>query len=178
MLYNIYNLVDHDKDFDVVKHACRPVNKILPPLEQNLDVDPTCHAASIYDFCSRLKVQQVLKCVKLTLSCLRRLFTFLHHYASCKVSCGMLTKVCRACINFLKLSCFFCYPLMVWSYVFTIYSQGGKKVCFRNTFMGFLFCFSSQWAPPNQEWQWVISKSCRLPRYMPPSWLPCPADTG
>ena len=55
MLYNIYNLVDHDKDFDVVKHACRPVNKILPPLEQNLDVDPTCHAASIYDFCSRSK---------------------------------------------------------------------------------------------------------------------------
>ena len=34
----------------------------------------------------------------------RRLFTFIRHYASRKVSCGMLTKVCRARINYLKLS--------------------------------------------------------------------------
>ena len=35
-------------------------------------------------------------------SCLRqcRLFMFIRHYASCEVSCGMLTKVCRARISF------------------------------------------------------------------------------
>ena len=38
-------------------------------------------------------------------SCLQqyRLFTFVRHYASREVSCGMLTKVCRALINYLKL---------------------------------------------------------------------------
>ena len=41
----------------------------------------------------------------------RRLFTFVRHYASRKVSCGMLTKVCSACINYLKLSRFLLYPL-------------------------------------------------------------------
>ena len=67
-------------------------------------------------------------------SCLwqRRLFTFVHHYASREVSCGMLTKVCRARINYLKLSCFLHYPLTVWSHIFTRCSQGGK-VTFRNT---------------------------------------------
>ena len=37
---------------------------------------------------------------------------FIHHDASREVSCGMLTKVCRACINYLKLSCFLQYLLM------------------------------------------------------------------
>ena len=36
----------------------------------------------------------------------RSLFTFVRHYTSRGVSCGMLTKVCRARINYLKLSCF------------------------------------------------------------------------
>ena len=41
-------------------------------------------------------------------SCLRqrRLITFVHHYASREVSCGMLTKVCKARINYFKHSCF------------------------------------------------------------------------
>ena len=42
-----------------------------------------------------------------------RLFTFVRQYASHEVSCGMLTKVCRAHINYLKLLCFLHYLLMV-----------------------------------------------------------------
>ena len=42
-----------------------------------------------------------------------RLFTFVRHYASREVSYGMLTKVCRARINYLKLSCFLHYLLTV-----------------------------------------------------------------
>ena len=63
-----------------------------------------------------------------------RLFMFVHHYASGEVSCGMLTKVCESCINYLKLLCFLYYPLIliVWSHIFTGCSQGGK-VTFRNT---------------------------------------------
>ena len=38
----------------------------------------------------------------------------------------MLTKVCMACINFLKLLCFLHYLLMMWSHIFTGCSQGGK----------------------------------------------------
>ena len=78
------------------------------------------------------QVQQVLKCVKLaprveetSFTCpvdklntkkaekkLRqcRLFTFVGHYASRKISYGMLTEVCRAQLNYLKLSCFLRYP--------------------------------------------------------------------
>ena len=55
-----------------------------------------------------------------------RLFTFVRHYASREVSCGMLTKICRARIKYLKLSCFFHYPLTVWSHILTGCSQGGK----------------------------------------------------
>ena len=43
----------------------------------------------------------------------RRLFTFVRHYASREVSCGMLTKVCRARINYFKLSRFLHYSLTV-----------------------------------------------------------------
>ena len=48
-------------------------------------------------------------------SCLRqgRLFTFVRHYASREVSCGMLTKVCKARINYFKLSRFLHYSLTV-----------------------------------------------------------------
>ena len=65
-------------------------------------------------------------------SCLRqcRLFMFIRHYASCEVSCGMLTKVCKARMNYLKLLCFLHYPLTVWSHISTGCSQGGK-VTFR-----------------------------------------------
>ena len=66
----------------------------------------------------------------------RRLFTFIRHYASREVSCGMLTKVCRARIIYLKLSCFLHYPLTVWSHLFTGCSQGGK-VTFGNTLCTF-----------------------------------------
>ena len=66
----------------------------------------------------------------------QRLFMFVHHYASRKVSCGMLTKVCRARINYIKLSCFLHYPHMVWSHIFTGCSQGGK-VIFGNTLCTF-----------------------------------------
>ena len=61
-------------------------------------------------------------------SCLRqrRLFTFVRHYASREVSCGILTKVCRARRNYFKLSCFLHYPLTVWSHIFTGCSQGEK----------------------------------------------------
>ena len=43
-----------------------------------------------------------------------------------EVSCGMLTKVCRVCINYLKLSCFRHYALTVRSHIFTGCCQGGK----------------------------------------------------
>ena len=56
-----------------------------------------------------------------------RLFTFVHHYASPEVSCRMLIKFCRACINYSKLSCFLHYPLTVLSHIFTGCSQGGKE---------------------------------------------------
>ena len=61
-----------------------------------------------------------------------RMFTFVHHYASRDVSCGMSTKVCRACINYLNLSCFLLYTLTVWS--------RGRKVTFGNTLCTFNFC--------------------------------------
>ena len=64
----------------------------------------------------------------------RRLFMFVHHYASHEVSYGMLTKVCRARINYLKLWCFLHYPLTVWSYIFTGCSQGGKVT------FGYMLC--------------------------------------
>ena len=101
-----------------------------------------------------LTVQQVLKCVKspplmwkrLVLPGIgmfkrlylrqRRLFTFVRHYASRKVSCGMLTKVCKVCKNCLKLSRFLHYPLTVWSHIFTGCNQGGK-VTFGNTLYTF-----------------------------------------
>ena len=71
-------------------------------------------------------------------SCLwqRRLFTFVRHYASHEVSCGMLPKVCKALINYLKHLCFLHYPLSVWSHIFTGCSQGGK-VTFGNTLCTF-----------------------------------------
>ena len=71
-------------------------------------------------------------------SCLRqrRLFTFDHHYASHEVICGMLAKVYRDRINYLKLLCFLHYPLTVWSHIFTGCSQGGK-VIFGNTLCSF-----------------------------------------
>ena len=53
-----------------------------------------------------------------------------------EVSCGMVTKVCRAPINYLKLLCFLLYPLMVWSHIFIGCSQGGK-VTFENTLWTF-----------------------------------------
>ena len=67
-------------------------------------------------------------------SCLwqRRLFTFVRHYASHEVSSGMLTKVCRARINYLKLLCFLHYLLTVWRHIFIGCSQGGN-VTFGNT---------------------------------------------
>ena len=70
-------------------------------------------------------------------SCLRqrRLFTFVRH-ASREVSCEMLTKVCRARINYLNLSCFLHYPHTVWSHIFTGCSHGGK-VTFGNTLCTF-----------------------------------------
>ena len=42
-----------------------------------------------------------------------RVFTFVYHDASRGVSCGMLTKVCKARIYYLKLSCFLHYQLTV-----------------------------------------------------------------
>ena len=54
----------------------------------------------------------------------------------CEISCGMLTKVCRVCINYLKLLYFLNYPLMVWSHIFTGCSQG-EKVTFGNTLWTF-----------------------------------------
>ena len=56
----------------------------------------------------------------------RRLFKFVCHYASLEVSCAMLSNVCRACINCLKLSCFLHFPLTVWSHIFTGCSQEWK----------------------------------------------------
>ena len=70
-------------------------------------------------------------------SCLRqrRLFTFVRHYSSREVSCGMLTKACRGRINYLKISCFLLkHPLTVWSHIFTGCSQGGK-VTFGNSYV-------------------------------------------
>ena len=58
------------------------------------------------------------------------------HYPSREVSCGMLTKVCRARRNYLKLSCFLHYPLTAWNHIFTGCSQGGK-VTFENTWCTF-----------------------------------------
>ena len=43
----------------------------------------------------------------------RRVFTFVRHYASREVSCGILTKVCKARINYLKLLYLLHYPLTV-----------------------------------------------------------------
>ena len=43
----------------------------------------------------------------------RRLFTFVHHYASREVSCGMLTKVCGARIDYLKLLCVIHVMMMI-----------------------------------------------------------------
>ena len=72
-------------------------------------------------------------------SCLqqRRLFTFVCHHAFGEVSCGMLTKVCKACINYFNLSFFLHYPLAVWSHIFTGCSQGGKV-----TFGNMLYTFN------------------------------------
>ena len=66
-------------------------------------------------------------------SCLRqhRLFTFVRHYTSREVSCGMLTKVCKGRINYLNLLWFVHYPLTEWSHILTWCTQGGK-VTFRN----------------------------------------------
>ena len=75
-------------------------------------------------------------------SCVRqhRLFTFVRHCAYREVSCEMLTNVCRAWINLLKLSCVLHYPLTVWSHIFTGCSQGGK-VTLGNTLCTFCgFC--------------------------------------
>ena len=67
-------------------------------------------------------------------SCLRqrRLFTFVRHYDSCAVSCGMLTKVCKARINLFETLSFLHYSLTAWSHIFTGCNQGGK-VTFGNT---------------------------------------------
>ena len=60
----------------------------------------------------------------------------------------MLTKVCRARINYLKLWCFLYYPLMVWSHIFTGCSQGGK-VTFGNT----------SWPLKATLWKWPLNLS-------------------
>ena len=79
-------------------------------------------------------------------SCLqqRRLFMFVRHYASRQVSCGMLTKVCKAHINYLKRSCFLHYLLMVWSHIFPGCSQGGK-VTVSNTLCTFKATFIDEY---------------------------------
>ena len=74
-------------------------------------------------------------------SCLRqdRLFTFIHHYASREVRCGMLMKDCKAHINYLKLSYFLHSSLMVWSHIFRGCSQGGK-LTYGTTLCTFKLC--------------------------------------
>ena len=52
------------------------------------------------------------------------------------VSCAMFTKLWRAPINYLKLSCFLLYPLTVWHHICTGCSQGGK-ITFGNTLCTF-----------------------------------------
>ena len=137
---------------------------ISPPPKKNKSAPPPQYSnggpLSISDqyTLTRIKVQQVLKCVKSILlmwkrlvlparwwyieykksacfsfrmlerSCLwqRRLFMFLRYYVSREVSCGMLTKVCRARRNYLKLSCFLHYPLTACSHILIGCSHGGK----------------------------------------------------
>ena len=48
------------------------------------------------------------------------------HSTLCLSRGHLLTKVCEARINYLKLSCFLHYPLTVWSHISTGCSQGGK----------------------------------------------------
>ena len=72
------------------------------------EIDPS-HVKEASFTCS-LVINSIRKKLLVVLECLKdrafNSFTFIRHYASRDVCCGMLTKVCRACINYLKLLCF------------------------------------------------------------------------